>query len=169
MRHSAGIVLWRPAPGTVSNRAPTAAEIEVLLAHPGGPFWASKDDHAWSIPKGEFDPDEEGPWDAACREFEEELGAPCPHHRATALEPFRAGKKLLHPWLVAADFDPAPITPDDTHRSMAEIVWPPRSGSVVTFPEIDRVEWVPLDRAARKLHKGQTPLVDAVRSALGLA
>lgn len=167
MVQSAGIVLWRSGRGTAGDEPTARDTIEVLLAHPGGPFWARKDQHAWSIPKGEFDPDTEPAWHAARREFEEELGVPCPAEDAIALPSFRAGNKTLHAWLVAGDIDPTSIGPDDDHRSTVEMVWPPRSGSVVTFPEVDRVEWVGLDRAAEKLHKGQAPLVAAIRHALG--
>lgn len=167
MTHSAGIVLWRVAPADSLGEPVSSGEIEVLLAHPGGPFWAKKDEHAWSIPKGEFDPHTESAWEAARREFEEEIGAPCPADHPVALPPFRAGKKTLHAWLIAGDFDPTTVTAEDDHRSMVEMVWPPRSTSVVTFPEVDRVEWVRLDRAVHKLHKGQAPLVAAVRHALG--
>lgn len=161
MTHSAGIVLWRIGP----SDPPAIHEpiIELLLAHPGGPFWASKDEHAWSIPKGEFDPDHESPWDAARREYEEELGVAAPVDGAVTIPPFRAGKKILHAWAVAGDFDPATIRADDEHRSTVQTVWPPRSKTLITFPEVDRVAWVGLDEAPSKLHKGQAPLVEAIR------
>lgn len=157
MAHSAGIVLWRSTgePG----EADPGSRIEILLAHPGGPFWAKKDEHAWSIPKGEFDPDEEPAWQAARREFEEELGVEPPVADAVALAPFRAGTKTLHAFAVEGGFDPSAISPDDRHRSMVEIVWPPRSKQMATFPEVDRVAWTRLEEAAPKLHKGQAPLV----------
>lgn len=155
MTHSAGIVLWRQR-----------AELEILLVHPGGPFWANKQDHAWSIPKGEFDPSDESAFDAACREFEEELGSPPPTVPAIGLQPFRAGKKTLHAWLLEGEFDPTTVTPDDVHRSMVEITWPPRSDRTVSFPEVDRAQWVTLSAAVALLHKGQAPIADLVRDGL---
>jgi predicted NUDIX family NTP pyrophosphohydrolase len=156
MNHSAGIVLWR-----------RGEELEVLLVHPGGPFWANKDEHAWSIPKGEFDPSDEVAFEAACREFEEELGAAPPTGTAVVLEPFRAGRKTLHVWLLEGDFDPATISADDRHRSMVELTWPPRSGRTVTFPEVDRAQWVALSGAGTLLHKSQARIVELVADALG--
>lgn len=152
MTHSAGIVLHRRGPdGT-----------EILLVHPGGPFWANKDEHAWSIPKGEYDPDSEDAEQAAVREFTEELGHRVPDGPRQALPPFRAGKKTIAAWLVAGDLDPEQI-----RSNHVELEWPPRSGTMTSFPEVDRAAWVRLDDEAEgKLHKGQRPLVELVSAAL---
>lgn len=149
--HSAGIVLYRPGPDGP----------EILLVHPGGPFWANKDEHAWSIPKGEFDPDSEDAEAAARREFGEELGQPLPEGPGQPLPPFRAGKKTIAAWLIDGDLDP-----DTVRSNTTEIEWPPRSGRVQVIPEVDRAAWFGLDEAATKLHKGQRPLVELVAQAL---
>ena len=159
--HSAGIVLHRPSTGP----GPPVERVEILLVHPGGPFWANKDDHGWSIPKGEFDPTAESAIDAARREFAEELGRPAPaspdDRPAITLEPFRAGRKTIHAVLIAADFDATEVD-----SNTVEIEWPPRSGRRIEVPEIDRAEWFPLAEARTKLHKGQAPIVDLIVSAL---
>lgn len=147
--------MWRRGPRADVD----PLDIEVLLVHPGGPFWSKKDEHGWSIPKGEFDPATETALDAACREFFEELGCDVPDAPMAELVPFRAGKKKLHPFMVEGDFDAERVQPDDQHRSMVEIEWPPRSGNLQRFPEVDRAQWVPLTDAESKLHKGQGPLV----------
>ncbi len=159
MTQSAGIVLWRRR----------SATLEVLLVHPGGPFWASKDEHAWSIPKGEFDPDVEAAVDAARREYEEELGIAPPDTTTSppvTIPPFRAGRKTIHVFAVEGDFDPTSIDPEDRHRSLVTMTWPPRSDRTVEFPEVDRVEWCPIDQASAKLHKGQAPVVAGVLAAI---
>ncbi len=155
MIHSAGIVVWRKR-----------TEVEILLVHPGGPFWANKHDHAWSIPKGEFDPADESAFDAASREYEEELGSPPPKVPSVALPSFRAGKKTLHTWLLEGEFDTATITPEDLHRSMVEMTWPPRSNQTVSFPEVDRAQWATLATSVVMLHKGQVNIVELVRDGL---
>lgn len=149
--HSAGIVLHRPGPDGP----------ELLLVHPGGPFWANKDTHAWSIPKGEYDPATEDGETAAVREFGEELGQPVPKGVRQALPPFRAGRKTVSAWLVAGDLDTTEI-----HSDSFELEWPPRSGRIQVFPEVDRAAWYDLAAAATKLHKGQIPLIELVRAAL---
>ncbi|MDH3303209.1 MAG: NUDIX domain-containing protein [Acidimicrobiia bacterium] len=159
--HSAGIVLYRRSAAT----EPVEHSVEILLVHPGGPFWANKDEHGWSIPKGEFDPDAEAAADAARREFAEELGRPAPTPPAevpeVALDPFRAGRKTIHAVLIAADFEPDPIV-----SNTVEIEWPPRSGRIVEVPEIDRAEWYSLAEARTRLHKGQAPIVDLIVATL---
>lgn len=159
--HSAGIVLYRGPVATESIEQ----SVEILLVHPGGPFWANKDEHGWSIPKGEFDPDREPAVEAARREFAEELGRPAPTPPAgvpeVALDPFRAGRKTIHAVLIAGDFDPEPIV-----SNTVEIEWPPRSGRHIEVPEIDRAEWCSLAGARTRLHKGQAPIVDLIVSAL---
>lgn len=160
---TAGIVLWRrPDPGE------HAGLIEILIVHPGGPFWSGKDAHAWSIPKGEFDPEIETPEAAAIREFDEEIGVPVPSGERIALPQFRAGKKTLYAFAVEGSLDADLVQPEDQHRSMVDIVWPPRSGRIQRFPEVDRAAWVDLDAAEAKLHKGQSPLVERVRRAIPL-
>lgn len=134
--------------------------VELLLVHPGGPYWAKKDDHGWSIPKGEIDPGED-PEAAAVREFAEELGHPVPPGPRHQLPTFRAGRKTVHAWLIEGDLDAASIVSNDT-----EIEWPPRSGRTLTIPEVDRAEWVPIEHARSKLHKGQGPIVDLIIAAL---
>lgn len=159
--HSAGIVLWRRS----NETGPVEQSVEILLVHPGGPFWANKDEHGWSIPKGEFDPGAESTFDAAQREFAEELGRPAPTPPADrpdiALEPFRAGRKTIHAVLVAGDFDCADII-----SNTVDIEWPPRSGQRIDVPEVDRAQWFPLAEAGNKLHKGQAPIVDLIVEAL---
>jgi len=127
--------------------------------HPGGPFWKNKDEHAWSIPKGEFGG--EDPLDAARREFEEETGQPI-DGEFTALEPVRGSGKVIHAFAVAsARPDPARLD-----SNTFEMEWPPRSGRRQSFPEVDRAAWVPLEEAAGKLHRNQQALVDRLRAHL---
>lgn len=149
-KKSAGLLLYRRSSGV----ADAGDSLEVLLVHPGGPFWTRKDEGAWSIPKGEIEADEE-PLAAARREFEEELG-PAPHGAFTPLVPVkqRGGKEVVA-WAVAADFDPASRR---SHTFTME--WPPRSGRRQEFPEVDRAEWFPLAAARRKILEGQRPLLD---------
>ena len=151
MTDSAGIVLHRRRDGGD----------EILLVHPGGPFWANKDEHAWSIPKGEYDPAEEDGLAAAEREFAEELGLLLPNGPRRALPEFRAGRKRIAAWRVEGDLDPAAI-----RSNTFELEWPPRSGRTEEFPEVDRAAWYDLETAATKLHKGQRPLIELIRAAL---
>ena len=144
-RRSAGIVLHRAGDGGP----------EVLLVHPGGPFWAKKDDVAWSIPKGEYEPDEDA-LACALREFEEETGT-----RLDAAEPVdlgavvqKAGKEV-RAWAVRGDLDPATV-----RSNSFTMEWPPRSGRRQEFPEIDRAEWFTLDAARVKLVAAQAELLD---------
>ncbi|MBJ6618486.1 NUDIX domain-containing protein [Streptomyces rochei] len=145
MRRSAGLLLHRPgAEGT-----------EVLLGHMGGPFYARRDAGAWTIPKGEYDPAEPA-WEAARREFEEELGLPPPEGEAVPLGEVRqAGGKVVTAWAVAADLDPATVAPG-TFR----MEWPPRSGRIVEFPELDRVAWFRVDRAREVIVRAQAAFLD---------
>jgi len=127
---------------------------EVLLGHMGGPFWARRDDGAWSIPKGEYAPDED-PEAAARREFAEELGSPVPAAELVPLGELRASGKVLVVWAAEGDLDAT------TCRSNTfSLEWPPRSGRVQEFPEIDRAAWFPLAEARTKLLKGQVPFLD---------
>jgi predicted NUDIX family NTP pyrophosphohydrolase len=140
---SAGLLLYRWREG----------RLEVFLVHPGGPFWARKDEGAWSIPKGEFTPDED-PLMAARREFAEETGL-VPDGTFLALSPLRqAGGKIVHAFAVEGDCDPSVI-----RSNSFTIEWPPRSGERREFPEVDRAAWFALAEAKRKILKGQLGLL----------
>jgi predicted NUDIX family NTP pyrophosphohydrolase len=130
---------------------------EVLLAHPGGPFWARRDDGAWSIPKGEVDEGED-PYAAARREFAEELGAVPPEGEPLPLGEVRLkSRKRVVAWALEGDFDP-----DGLVSMTFETEWPPRSGRMATYPEVDRAAWFDLETARVKLNAGQVPLLDAL-------
>ena len=149
---SAGILLYRRGTGGQGET------IEILLVHPGGPFWATKDAHAWSIPKGELE-DGEPPLRGAIRELSEDTGAsvgPAAEAAAIALPPIRTSSgKIIHAFAVQQDFDVTAL-----RSNPVELEWPPRSGKQQTFPEVDRAGWFPLELARDKLHKGQVGLVD---------
>lgn len=149
---SAGILLHQRGP----------AGPEVLLVHPGGPFWARKDEAAWSIPKGLIDPGEEREA-AARREFAEEVGT-VPDGSLALLGEFKlSSSKLLVVFALEGEFDPKTLI-----SNSFEMEWPPRSGQRQSFPEVDRANWFGLDEARTKLHLGQRPLLDAFRSLIGL-
>jgi predicted NUDIX family NTP pyrophosphohydrolase len=149
-QRSAGILLYRNRGGT----------IEVLLVHPGGPFWARKDDGAWSIPKGEYSSDEDG-LAAARREFAEETGTRV-DGEAIALGAFRqSSAKTVDAWAIEGDFDPATLK-----SNTFTLEWPPRSGKTREVPEVDRAQWFTPEEAARKLLKGQRPVLEALLRAL---
>jgi predicted NUDIX family NTP pyrophosphohydrolase len=149
-KRSAGILLFRQAD----------TEVEVLLGHMGGPFWARKDDGGWSLPKGEYEPDE-APEAAARREFQEELGVPVPDGDFLPLGDVKqSGGKVVTVWAVESDFDPAVFVP-----GTFEMEWPRGSGKLQEFPEIDRVAWFGLDQAREKLVKGQRPFLDRLADA----
>jgi predicted NUDIX family NTP pyrophosphohydrolase len=152
---SAGILLYRLDP-----------EPEVLIAHMGGPYWAAKDAGAWSIPKGEFAEGEEPALDAARREFREELGIDAPDAAYAELGTFAysSGKRVTV--FVA---DGAGLSLDDLEFGEFDLEWPPRSGKTASFPEVDRVEWMPLPEARDKLVKGQRPAIDALQEQLAAA
>lgn len=146
-KRSAGILLFRRGGG----------ETEFLLVHPGGPFWAKRDQGAWSIPKGEIEAGEE-PRTAALRELEEELGSPPPLEAEQLIElgqvRQRAGK-VVDAWAAEADFDPAKL------QSIGfEMEWPPRSGRQQEFPEVDRADWFGLEAAREKIIAGQAPFLE---------
>lgn len=144
-RHSAGLLLYRR-----TSRGP-----EVLLGHMGGPFFARRDAGAWTVPKGEYDP-AEAAWDAALREFREELGLDPPEGPAVPLGEVRqAGGKVVTAWAMEADLDPAAVVP-----GTFSMEWPPRSGRVQEFPELDRVAWFPLDQARALIVKAQAAFLD---------
>ena len=143
-KKSAGLLLFREA----------AAGLEVLLVHPGGPFWAKKDEGSWSIPKGEF-ADHEDPLAAAKREFEEELGA-LPVGDFVPLKPLKQPSgKLVFAWALRSDFDPSSLK-----SNTFSMEWPPKSGRQHEFPEVDKAEWFGLETARRKILKGQAPFLD---------
>jgi predicted NUDIX family NTP pyrophosphohydrolase len=146
-KRSAGILMYR---GTVPLH-------ELLLVHPGGPFWAKKDRGAWSIPKGEYEAGEE-PLDCAIREFEEELGVTPPSSRAAYLdlgEIVQPGRKSVAAWAVEGDFDPTTLT-----SNHFEMEWPPKSGRRQSFPEVDRAAWFSPELAREKIMPGQLSFID---------
>ncbi len=131
------------------------AGLQLLLVHPGGPFWRKKDEGAWTIPKGEFN-DSEDPLDAALREFGEETGAQPPQGEFLKLRPVRqAGGKTVHAWAIEFDFDPKTLQSNTFKQE-----WPPKSGRMQEFPEVDRAEWFDPPAARRKILNGQIPLID---------
>ena len=149
---SAGVLVWR--------RSPDGPQF--LLAHPGGPYWAGKDEAAWSIPKGLVEPGEDG-WAAARREFAEELGQPI-DGEAIPLAPCpTSGGKLILAWLVEADPDLTALK-----SNTFEMEWPPRSGRRASFPEVDRVAWFAPAVALVKAHKGQRPILRDAAARLGI-
>lgn len=123
--------------------------LEVLLVHPGGPFWARKDAGAWSIPKGEFEPGED-PLETAKREFEEELGSTVSGELTELGRVKQSGGKVVHAWTLEGNFNPAEL-----HSNTFEMEWPPRSGRMQSFPEVDRAEWFTTDQAAEKINPAQ--------------
>lgn len=154
MKTSAGILLYRVAAD--------AGEVSVLVAHMGGPYWQGKDEGAWSIPKGEFDEDEPA-LDAAKREFREELGVDPPDTPYAELGtfPYSSGKKVVVFVADGRDF-----TASEFDFGTFELEWPPRSGRTRAFPEVDRVEWMPVSRARERLVKGQRPALDRLEELL---
>jgi predicted NUDIX family NTP pyrophosphohydrolase len=151
-KRSAGLLLYRRG----------GSGVEVLVAHPGGPFWARRDEGAWSVPKGEYE-DGEDPLAAAEREFREEIGVDAPPGARVALgELVQPGGKRVTAWAVEGDLDASSAV-----SNMFELEWPRGSGTVRTFPEVDRVEWVGTDVARTKLLKGQSPFVDRLLEAIG--
>ena len=148
LKQSAGVLLFRRK----------GREIEVLLAHPGGPFWKNKDDGAWSIPKGEY-ADNEDPLAAAKREFAEETGLTPSGDFIPLGEIRQPGGKVVTAWAVEGDFE-ASFGPEQLRSNTFSMPWPPRSGKLQEFPEIDRAEWFPLEAARRKILKGQAEFLD---------
>jgi len=149
---SAGLLLYRRTMQGV---------VEVLIAHPGGPFWASKDQGAWTVPKGEYDPGAD-PLAAAYREFREETGFDAPNGAVVSLGELRQpGGKRVTVWALEGDLDVAQAS-----SNTFEIEWPPRSGQVRAFPEVDRLEWADISRARTKLLPGQVPFLDRLTDAL---
>jgi predicted NUDIX family NTP pyrophosphohydrolase len=147
---SAGLLMYRKRGGTV----------EVLLVHPGGPFWAKKDLGSWTIPKGECSPDEDV---LACarREFQEETGfIPAgPFTRLTAVK--QSGGKIVNGWAFEGDYDPATL-----RSNTFTMEWPPRSGRQRQYPEVDRAAWYPLDEARARILRSQRRLLDELERVL---
>lgn len=151
-RRSAGILLFRRVNGSV----------EVLLGHMGGPFWARRDTGGWSVPKGEYEPNEQ-PEAAARREFAEELGVPVPSGELVLLDEVRqSGGKVVTVWALEGDLDPDVVVP-----GTFEMEWPKGSGRLQAFPEVDRVEWFGLEQAREKLVKAQREFLDRLAAHLG--
>jgi predicted NUDIX family NTP pyrophosphohydrolase len=145
---SAGLLMYRRTPGGV----------QVLLAHPGGPYWQAKDEGAWTLPKGEYQAPEE-PLDAARREFREETGfEPAAPFLPLGAIVQKSGKQILA-WAFEGDCDPGQL-----RCNTFEMEWPPRSGRRQPFPEIDRVGWFPLAEARRKINPAQAALLDRLES-----
>lgn len=151
--HSAGILLYRRR----------GAAVEVLIAHMGGPFWARKDERAWSVPKGEYVPGDEDPLAAARREFAEELGSAVPD--AAVLHPLgeirTSGGKRVAVWAGEGDLDTTTVV-----SGTFALEWPPRSGRVQHFPEVDRAEWTPPEVARTRLVAGQVAFLDRLQELL---
>jgi len=147
-KQSAGLLLYRYRPG-----------LQVLIVHPGGPVWARRDEGAWSIPKGEVELGEE-PAEVAAREFAEELGRPPPNGERRPLgEVTQAGGKRVSAWALRADFDASVIVSNEF-----ELEWPPRSGKVRSYPEIDRAEWVDTDSARVRVNAAQRAFIDRLEA-----
>jgi len=149
--HSAGILLFR------FNKN----KLEVFLVHPGGPFWAKKDEGAWSIPKGLFE-DGEDPLDATKREFKEETGFEVDGDFIELGELKQPGKKTIHAWALEKDLDVTKIA-----SNTFTLEWPKNSGIVKEYPEIDRGEWFGLDQARKKIAKGQAAFLDRLIEKIG--
>lgn len=152
-KRSAGLLLYRVADDN---------NVEVLIAHMGGPFWAKKDARAWSIPKGEYETPED-PRSAAFREFEEEMGSAPPIGPVIELgETRQASGKIITTYALEGDFDASNIS---SNTFLME--WPHGSGRMREFPEMDRAEWMSLDRASVFLVKGQVPILEALAERIG--
>jgi predicted NUDIX family NTP pyrophosphohydrolase len=150
-KQSSGILLYRQKNG----------ELEVLLVHPGGPYWKKKDSGAWSIPKGEFE--DEDALSAAKREFEEEIGMTIDGEMIALTPQQQKGGKFVHAWAVEGD-----LNPKDIQSNTFEMEWPPKSGVKQAFPEIDRAEWFPVQTALQKINQGQADFIHELMEKLGL-
>lgn len=151
MKKSAGLLMYRRT---------ESGEIEVLLAHPGGPFWKNKDAGAWSIPKGEYEAPED-PLDAALREWAEETGFPARPPYLPLGEVRQKNGKHVAAWAFEGDADPALLV-----CNMFEMEWPPKSGRMQSFPEIDRVQWFSLTEARERINPAQAALLDRLADLL---
>ena len=145
MRTSAGLLPYRVVDGSV----------EVFLVHMGGPFWARKDEGAWSLAKGEYTPGEEDPLEVAEREFAEEVGRPAPAGERLPLGEVRQSGKVVTAYAVLTDEDLAFVG-----SNVVRIEWPPRSGRMIGVPEVDRAEWMTLEQARVRMVKGQRAFLD---------
>jgi predicted NUDIX family NTP pyrophosphohydrolase len=145
-QHSAGVLLFRRSGGS----------IEVLLVHPGGPFWRNKDAGAWQLPKGGIEPGESAA-EAARREAEEELGMPLSGEPLPLCSLRQSGGKLVEVFALEQDLDATAIAGNEF-----EIEWPPRSGRLRRFPEVDKAAWFTLEAARRMVLKSQAPMLDAI-------
>ena len=143
MKKSAGILLYR-----------NHKEVEVFLVHPGGPFWKNKDDGAWSIPKGEYN-DDEDPLEAAKREFKEETGIDIDGD-FIELEPVKQkGGKMVQAWALEKN-----ISADAIDSNTFSMEWPPKSGKMQQFPEVDKAKWCTMDEARKKINPSQAALLE---------
>jgi predicted NUDIX family NTP pyrophosphohydrolase len=153
MKLSAGILLYRGR----------GSELRILLVHPGGPFWAKKDDGAWSIPKGEYDEGED-PLAVARREFQEELGSPAPAGEPIELgEIVQPSRKRITAFALEGDFDPGRL-----RSNLFDMEWPPKSGRLKSFPEVDRAAWFTPEEALAKILPGQRPFIGRLVERLGM-
>lgn len=150
-KRSAGLLMYRRVDGA----------LELLLVHMGGPFWARKDEGAWSIPKGEHGEGEDA-LAAAKREFAEEVGAAPDGEFIDLGEVTQGGRKRVHAFALEGDFDVSRL-----QSNMFEMEWPLKSGRLQSFPEVDRAEWFPPDAALRKILAGQRPFIDRLLARLG--
>lgn len=149
-KQAAGILLYRRG----------RSGLEVLLAHPGGPLWARKDAGAWTLPKGQFT-EGELPLDAAKREFEEEMGsAPAGDFQPLGTVKQKSGK-IIHAWAAESDFDAATVK-----SNLFSMEWPPKSGRMGEFPEVDRAGWFSIEEARVKIIKGQAPFLERLLEVL---
>jgi predicted NUDIX family NTP pyrophosphohydrolase len=150
-KHSAGLLMYRFADD----------ELRVMLVHPGGPFWRNKDLGSWSIPKGEY-VDGEDPRAAAVREFVEETGAPVAGDLRPLGEITQPGRKIVTAFALEGDFDPAVLK-----SNLFTLEWPPKSGRMQSFPEVDRAAWFGLAEARQKILPGQAGFLDRLATLLG--
>jgi len=150
-KRSAGVLMYRRG----------ASGVELLLVHPGGPFWKKKDLGAWSIPKGEY-AEGEDPRAVAAREFEEETGARPSGDFFPLGDVVQGGGKVVTAFALAGDFDPATL-----RSNTFELEWPPKSGRKASFPEVDRAQWFSPAEARAKILKGQSELIDRLLKAIG--
>jgi len=151
--HSGGILLFR-----FKNN-----NLEVMLVHPGGPFWARKDEGAWSIPKGLFE-ENESPLNAAKREFREETGFEVEGEFISLGELRQPSRKIVHAWALQRNLDETKVT-----SNVFSLEWPRRSGIIKEYPEIDKAAWFEINRAKRKIQKGQAGFLDRLTEAIGYA